>query len=123
VKSEAIVKIKGTLTIETDQGKVRFHDKDGKCILELEGLPKPIPDPHKIQVALGGWRREVNRFEKSTIIEMARQKIPVHSISRTLNLDGRKVSGIVAHARRHGVLPLPGPKEWSPRKQYPPLQG
>lgn len=111
--------VRGTLTVEVDQGVVRFHDENGTCVLEVEGLPQPIPDPHKIQVVVGGWRRELNRFQKNKIIEMARQKIPVLRISRLLNLDGRKVSGIVSHARRNRILPRPGPKEWSPRKQYP----
>lgn len=113
------MKLKGTLTIEAELGTVQFHDGTGKCILEIEGLPKPIPDPHKIQVVVDGWRRKLNHFDKEKIIEMARQQIPVLRISRILNLDGRKVSGIVAHARRDGVLPRTGPKEWSPRKQYP----
>lgn len=113
----ATVTIRGTLTVEPERGVVRFHGENGKLILELKG---PVPDPENIQVDLDlSPRRKLNRFDKDKIIGMAQRKMPVLKIAKILMIDGRKVSGIIAHARRYGILPRPGPKEWSPRGRYP----
>lgn len=110
--------VKGTLTIAPELGTVHCHDQNGECLLELVGLA--IPDPKKIRVEVEqSLRRKLNQLDKDQILEMARRKIQVIEISRTLRIDGRKVSGIVANARIRGLLPPVGPKEWSPRNQGP----
>lgn len=46
----AETKFSGTLTIQSDRGVVYFHDENGECLLRLEGLPTPLPDPHEAQL-------------------------------------------------------------------------
>lgn len=110
--------IKGTLTVEEGRGLVSFQDENGKCVLRLGGLRKPVPAKLVIELDQSP-RRRLSSSDKDKIIEMAREKTSVLIIARTLNLDGRKVSGIVGNARMRGILPPKGPKEWSPRNQYP----
>lgn len=43
-------KVKGTLTVDHQRGVVYFHAEGGFCMLRVEGLPTPIPDPQNEQI-------------------------------------------------------------------------
>lgn len=43
-------KVRGTLTVDHRRGVVYFHAGDGQCLLRIEGLPTPIPDPQNEQI-------------------------------------------------------------------------
>jgi len=45
-----VASFEGRLTIQGDRGTIYFHDKDGECLLRLEGLPVPLPDPYDTQI-------------------------------------------------------------------------
>lgn len=49
-KTERASTFKGRLTIHAARGTVYFHDEHGECLLRIEGLPVPLPDPHKTQL-------------------------------------------------------------------------
>jgi hypothetical protein len=44
------MKFKGTLTLWIERGVVYFHDEKGECLLRLEGLPTPLPNPMEEQI-------------------------------------------------------------------------
>ena len=47
---KSIASFKGTLTIHADRGTIYFHDEKGECLMRLEGLPTPVPDPYHTQI-------------------------------------------------------------------------